>query len=164
MTLIPDEYGRPIKHESRIWKEIKKGYTHFQNNDVVLAKITPCFENGKAAVMRNLHNGFGAGSTELFVFRAISDVIIPQYVLITLKSPIFVKIGETKMTGTAGQKRLPHDFFAKYPIPLPPLAEQQRIVARVDELMALVDQLEAQQARAQVTASTLLEALVAGVG
>jgi type I restriction enzyme, S subunit len=162
MALIPDEYGRQVKHEVRLWKEIKKGYTHFQNNDVVLAKISPCFENGKAAVMRNLTNGFGAGSTELFVFRVISDLITPQYVLITLKSPFFMNIGETKMTGTAGQKRLPHNFFAYHPIPLPPLAEQRRIVARVDELMALVDRLEAQQAQASALGAQVLDALVGG--
>ena len=110
--------------------------------------------------MRNLTNGFGAGSTELFVFRVISDLITPQYVLITLKSSFFMNIGETKMTGTAGQKRLPHNFFAYHPIPLPPLAEQRRIVARVDELMAICDTLEAQlQARAHMQARVVQAAL-----
>jgi len=133
--------------EDRVWGEIKKGFTHFANGDVVIAKITPCFENGKAAVIAGLNNplGIGAGTTELHVFRPIHPDVLPSYVYIFLRSPFFADEGERNMTGTAGQKRLPTEYFATRAMPLPPIAEQVRIVARVDELMALCDKLEAQQ-------------------
>lgn len=145
MALIPAAYGFSAQSEERTWSEVKKGFTHFADGDVVMAKITPCFENGKSAVMRKLLNGVGAGTTELHVFRRESDVILPEFVLIYLKTRGFIKRGEPRMTGSAGQKRIPHDYFAGSPFPLPPPAEQKRIVAKVDELMRLCDRLEAQQ-------------------
>lgn len=148
MPLIAAEYGVPNGHEIRLWSEIKKGYTHFAEGDVGLAKITPCFENGKSTVFRRLAGGIGAGTTELHIVRPI--FVDPDFVLIFLKCPYFIGSGIPKMTGTAGQKRVPADFFAHSPFPLPPLAEQRRIVAKVDELMALCDRLEA----ARVTRET----------
>ena len=145
MNLVPQNYGERVKTETRLWKEIKKGFTHFAEGDVVLAKITPCFQNGKAAVMRGLKNNIGAGTTELHVFRPIVQTIYPDYVLVYLKSPNFILEGIPRMTGSAGQKRVPNDYFARNPFPLPPLEEQKRIVAKVDELMRLCDELEAQQ-------------------
>lgn len=145
MSAISEMHSSAVASEDRPWGSIKKGYTHFANGDVVLAKITPCFENGKAAVMANLTNGIGAGTTELHVVRPIAGVIEPGYIYVFLRSPYFKIVGEGHMTGTAGQKRLPTEYFATRPFPIPPLAEQKRIVAKVDELMALCDQLEAQQ-------------------
>ena len=135
----------------------ERGYTHFAEGDVGLAKITPCFENGKSTVFRNLMNGIGSGTTELHVVRPI--FVDPDYILLFLKSPHFIETGIPKMTGTAGQKRVPAEYFAHSAFPLPPLAEQQRIVAKVDELMALCDQLEAARAerekrRDRVTAAS----------
>lgn len=127
------------------WGEIKKGFTHFRNGDVVVAKITPCFENGKAAVIDGLEHGIGAGTTELHVFRPIHPGILPRYIYLFLRSPYFAIEGEKNMTGTAGQKRLPTEYFATRALPLPPSTEQSRIVAKVDELMALCDKLENQQ-------------------
>ena len=147
MTLLPEKYGNPVEYEERPWKEIKKGYTHFAENDVVVAKITPCFQNGKAAVMRNLKGGAGAGTTELHVFRPIDGTVAPDYVLAFLKAPGFVSGGIQTMTGTAGQQRVSKDYFAQTPFPLPPVAEQHRIVEKVDQLMALCDGLEEQQRR-----------------
>jgi len=134
--------------EGRLWKEIKQGFTHFANGDIGVAKITPCFENSKACVFSGLLSGVGAGTTELHIVRPLNETLAPRYVLAYLKSPQFLLIGETKMTGTAGQKRLPKDFVESNPFPLPPLAEQHRIVAKVDELMALCDQLETQHSNA----------------
>lgn len=121
MNLIPQVYGEQVKSETRDWGDIKMGFTHFAEGDVVLAKITPCFHNGKAAVMRGLLNGVGAGTTELHVFRPLGDFIYSEYVLLYLKSPKFVNDGIPRMTGTAGQKRLPNDYFSGNPFPLPPL-------------------------------------------
>ncbi|MEC6816718.1 restriction endonuclease subunit S [Photobacterium toruni] len=150
-TSYKGDHGSEIKH----WKDIKKGYTHFCDGDIALAKITPCFENSKAAVFSNLKNGIGAGTTELHVARPVTDLFEALFVLLYLKAPMFLKVGETKMTGSAGQKRVPKDFFAGNPLPFPPQKEQHRIVAKVDELMTLCDQLE-QQTEACIEAHQLL--------
>jgi type I restriction enzyme, S subunit len=141
MPMIAAEYGVANEHEVRPWGEIKKGYTHFAEGDVGLAKITPCFENGKSTVFRNLTGGIGSGTTELHIVRPL--FVDQDYILLFLKSPHFIETGIPKMTGTAGQKRVPTEYFAHSPFPLPPLAEQHRIVAKVDELMVLCDRLEA---------------------
>ncbi len=143
MAMISAEYETANTDEVRSWGEIKSGFTHFADGDVGLAKITPCFENGKSTVFRNLKGGFGAGTTELHVVRPV--IVSADYVLIFLKSPYFIESGIPRMTGTAGQKRLPTEHFAYSPFPLPPLAEQHCIVAKVDELMKLCDRLEAAQ-------------------
>jgi type I restriction enzyme S subunit len=150
MTFVPAEYGRNVQYEERPWGEIKKGYTHFKNGDVVMAKITPCFENGKSVVMKDLVGGLGAGTTELHVFRGNDGTILPEFALIYLKTRGFIARGIPRMTGSAGQKRVPYDYFATSPFPLPPPREQKRIVAKVDELMALCDRLEAQQQERQI--------------
>lgn len=147
MSGVPQHHRAGIVAETKRWGDIKKGYTHFADGDVVLAKITPCFENGKAAVVEGLPGdaGIGAGTTELHVFRPIHTGILPEYVYLFLRTPFFTVEGEQSMTGTAGQKRLPTDYFATRAFPLPPSEEQARIVAKVDELMILCDQLEQQQ-------------------
>jgi type I restriction enzyme S subunit len=129
----------------KAWGAIKRGYTHFSNGDVGLAKITPCFENGKSTVFNDLTGGIGAGTTELHIVRPL--LINPFYILIFLKSAHFLSGGVPVMTGTAGQKRVSAEYFKSAQFPLPPLPEQHRIVAQVDQLMALCDQLEARQAK-----------------
>lgn len=158
MPLISADYGVQNGHEPRPWGQIKKGYTHFAEGDVGLAKITPCFENGKSTVFQNLTGGIGSGTTELHVVRPL--FIDPSYILIFWKCSFFIESGIPRMTGTAGQKRVPTDYFANGPFPLPPLAEQHRIVAKVDELMALCDQLEASLTEGEQTRSKLLEAVL----
>jgi type I restriction enzyme, S subunit len=149
-------------HEAEIrkWGEIKKGFTHFATGDIGMAKITPCFENGKAALFENLVNGIGAGTTDLHVARPWSDDVNRRYLLLTLKTASYLREGEARMTGTAGQKRVTRTYFESTPLPLPPLAEQQRIVVKVDELMALCDALEAQSTAAMAAHQTLVEILL----
>ena len=158
MSLISAAFGVDASHEKRPWGEIKKGYTHIADGDVAVAKITPCFENGKSTVFRKLTGGIGAGTTELHVVRPIE--VSPDYIVLFLKSPLFIENGIPRMTGTAGQKRVPGDYFAYRPFPLPPLAEQKRIVAKVDELMLICDQLENQLDSQQKGRRQLLEALL----
>ena len=155
MSMISTDYGIPNNYKIRPWGEIKSGFTHFAEGDVALAKITPCFENGKSTIFRRLTGGIGAGTTELHVLRPI--IINPDYVLIFLKCPHFIESGIPRMTGTAGQKRVPTEYFAYSPFPLPPLAEQHRIVARVDELMALCDELLVRLSTTTTTRQRLLE-------
>lgn len=160
MTFIGTRFDDQHGQERRLWGEVKQGFTHFAEGDIGVAKITPCFENSKACVFSNLMNGLGAGTTELHIVRPANGTLDPRYVLAYLKSPQFLLVGETKMTGTAGQKRLPKDFVETNPFPLPPLAEQHRIVAKVDELMDLCDRLEAQQADAGNAHAQLVQALL----
>lgn len=145
MSGFSEFHMKALAPEIQKWGHIKKGFTHFKNGDVVVAKITPCFENGKAAVIDGLKHGIGAGTTELHVFRPIHPSILPGYIYLFLRSPYFALEGGNNMTGTAGQKRLPTEYFATRALPLPPSTEQSRIVAKVDELMALCDKLETQQ-------------------
>ncbi|SER66245.1 type I restriction enzyme, S subunit [Azotobacter beijerinckii] len=160
MTLIGTRFDGRHGQEVRTWAEVKQGFTHFAEGDVGVAKITPCFENSKACVFSELKNGLGAGTTELHIVRPVGDFLAARYVLAYLKSPQFLLVGETTMTGTAGQKRLPKDFVESNPFPLPPLAEQHRIVAKLDELMALCDRLEARQADAESAHARLVQALL----
>ena len=159
MPMIAAEYGVANGHEPRPWGEIKKGYTHFAEGDVGLAKITPCFENGKSTVFRNLTGGIGAGTTELHIVRPL--FVEADYIVLFLKSPQFIETGIPRMTGTAGQKRVPTEYFISSPFPLPPLAEQHRIVAKVEELMALLDRLEAARTEREATRDRLTAASLA---
>jgi len=163
MTLIGSEFTDKHQDEKKLWKEIKQGFTHFSEGDIGVAKITPCFENSKACVFENLENGLGAGTTELHIVRPLANTLNSRYVLAYLKSPRFLELGESKMTGTAGQKRLPKDFVETNPFPLPPLSEQHRIVAKVDKLMALLDQLKTRIQQANQQQQTIANVLVAQV-
>jgi type I restriction enzyme S subunit len=156
MRLVTAKFGDPITFDRRPWAEVRKGFTHFADGDVVLAKITPCFENGKSGVIRAAPNGFGAGTTELHVLRPKPECVLAEYVLIFLKSPHFLLNGEAHMTGSAGQKRVPWNYFARTAFPLPPLPEQHRIVAKVEELLALCDELETRQTTARESRESLV--------
>ncbi|EPN4502290.1 restriction endonuclease subunit S [Citrobacter freundii] len=142
MPLITTKFDGSHDFEVRKWKEVKKGYTHFANGDIAIAKITPCFENSKAAIFSGLKNNVGVGTTELHVARPYSQSVNQQYLLLNFKSPCFLKTGESQMTGSAGQKRVPRNFFENYPLPFPPAQEQERIVNNFTQLMILCDQLE----------------------
>jgi type I restriction enzyme S subunit len=142
MNLISGNYGIIPKFEIKKWREIKIGFTHFANNDVAVAKITPCFENSKACIFQNLKNGFGAGTTELYIFRGNPNFLSPEYIYINLKSQRFLINGERIMRGVAGQQRVPLDYFKNFLIPLPPSHEQQRIATKVKLLMNQCDELE----------------------
>ncbi len=142
MAMIPKDYRGVIEFEERLWGKAKKGYTHFQDGDVLFAKVTPCFENGKAAFVTGLPNGKGAGSTEYFVLRPYGALIESKYLLALVKTKGFLRNGATNMTGSVGLKRVPKEFVQTYPLPLPPLAEQKEIAARLDSLLAQVDSIK----------------------
>ena len=140
MALIEDGYLSKYVYEEKLWSEVKKGYTHFKSNDIVLAKITPCFQNLKSAIMKELINSVGAGTTELHVFRPYIGTY-NDYYLWLFKSPQFISTCVKNMTGTAGQKRVPTNYIKNFAVPLPPLEEQRRIVARIEELLPYCQQL-----------------------
>lgn len=117
--------------------DVRKGYTHFADGDVLFAKITPCMENGKGAVATGLKNGLGCGSTELHVIRPLGAVDA-HYVYRFLQQESVRQDAAEKFTGSAGQLRVPSSFIAELELPLPPLAEQRRIVAKLEELLGKV--------------------------
>ena len=160
MPLISTKFDGSHEFEIKKWKDVKKGYTHFANGDIAIAKITPCFENSKAAILSGLKNGIGVGTTELHVARPFSDIINRKYLLLNFKSPNFLKSGESQMTGSAGQKRVPRLFFENNPIPFPPLQEQERIIIRFTQLMSLCDQLEQQSLTSLDAHQQLVETLL----
>ena len=142
MKLVEAGYKNIFDFEVRKWMSIKTGYTHFAENDVVFAKITPCFQNLKSAVISNIPNGIGAGTTEFHVLRNFNDHIDIEYLLYFVKNPTFINDGVATFTGTAGQQRIGTDFVKEYLFPLPPLAEQRRIVDLLDQALPEIQTLK----------------------
>lgn len=138
MPAVDANLGAITSAETRKFGEVRNGFTFFQDGDVIIAKITPCMENGKAAIARKLINGMGFGSTEFFTLRSNGSVI-PEYLYHYIRQQSFRKDAEENMTGSVGQKRVPKHFIENSIIPLPPLAEQRRIVAAVESLLERVN-------------------------
>jgi type I restriction enzyme S subunit len=137
------ETGEIDTSQTREFHEVKTGYTYFRENDVLFAKITPCMENGKGAVARNLCNGIGFGSTEFHVLRPIEDMTDSEWLYRLTSLPFFRTLAEKNMTGSAGQKRVPASFFDKLRVGLPPLTLQQKyadIVNQIETKKSLVRQ------------------------
>lgn len=126
MAAVSEE-GMLLEAKTRKVKEVKKSFPHFKERDVLVAKITPCFENGKRWLASSLVNGVGFGSTEFHVLRAGKEVL-PGWIYYFISSPTLRKDGKGRMTGTAGQKRVPASFLEQYKIPVPPITVQETIV------------------------------------
>ena len=124
--------------QTRSLEEVKKGYTPFREGDVLFAKITPCMENGKMAVVPPLKNGLGFGSTEFHVLRPYCE-ISAQYIYFFVSSESFRRDAEHNMTGAVGQRRVPTFYLADQSVPVPPAREQHRIVAKIEELFSELD-------------------------
>ncbi len=142
MALIADGFSNEHKSEIRKWKDVKKGFTHFQEGDVGLAKITPCFENRKSVLFCDLENKYGAGTTELHVLRPIYESFLSRYALWFVKTEEFINNGISNFTGAVGQQRVGKNIIEDTYFSLPPLSEQQRIVAEIERLFALIDTVE----------------------
>jgi len=143
VTFLPMEdlnenrmYFQPKK--IRTIAEVLKGYTYFYENDVLLAKVTPCFENGKSGIAKKLKNKIGFGSSEYFVLRA-QEKILPEYLYLFISEKKFKELGKLSMTGTGGLQRVSPDFVKKYRIPLPPLEIQREIVAEIEGYHRIID-------------------------
>ena len=140
MEKIEACYGSKFSYEIRKWKTIKSSFTCFADGDVAFAKITPCFQNRKSMILKNLPNGIGAGTTELKVLRQYAETIERKYLLYFLASSYF--IDEATFKGTANQQRIIVGYLENKIFPLPPLSEQMRIVAKIEELMHEIDKLK----------------------
>lgn len=130
------EEGRVASVQQRPLSEVQKGYTVFQAGDVLLAKITPCFENGKAALVESLPTQLGFGSTEFHVLRPTKE-IVPKFLFHLVWNQNFRRLGASRMTGSAGQKRVPAAFLTDYEFLLPSPDEQQRIATILDKADSL---------------------------
>ncbi|MCP3776547.1 restriction endonuclease subunit S [Paenibacillus sp. MZ04-78.2] len=137
------EQGEVKLTETKRLREVKAGFTYFENGDVLFAKITPCMENGKGAVLTGLKNNIGFGSTEFHVLRPKAGVNSHWLYHIT-KSKEFRKLAEINMTGSAGQKRVPVSFFHKFKLNVPTLEVQQKIANTLDKVKELIDKRKVQ--------------------
>ena len=137
MEAISAGYGSEFRFYEKPWKEIKSGYTAFEDNDIAFAKITPCFQNRKSVIFNGLPNGIGAGTTELKILRTYGETINRYYVLYFLETPYF--IDEATFKGTANQQRIIVGYLENKLFPLAPLAEQNRIVDKIGILMPIID-------------------------
>lgn len=124
--------------ETRKLGDVSSGFTYFKNNDILLAKITPCFENGKAGIAHNLKNGIGFGSTEYIVIRADESVVYPEWIFYYINTREFIDGGKPFMTGTAGQQRIDINYVKQYQIPVPSLEEQKILLDEIHREQALI--------------------------
>lgn len=138
--------------------EVASGYTYFVNDDVLLAKVTPCFENGKVGIAKNMTNGVGFGSSEYIVLRADKSKVIADYIYYILNSNDFRLAGATLMTGASGLKRLPKPYVFDYLINVPPIVEQQRIVNILDTAFAKIDAMRSNAEKNLQSAKDLFQA------
>ena len=164
MALVEDGFSGNHFYEERTWKDVKRGYCHFQNGDIGIAKISPCFENRKSTIFKNLPNTYGAGTTELVILRPIK--VYTKFYLYLFKSDWYIKEGTKYFKGVVGQQRVHKEIFTDLHIPLPPFAEQQRIVEEIEYWFALIDQIEQDKSDLQTairqTKSKILDLAIHG--
>ncbi|MEO5334243.1 MAG: restriction endonuclease subunit S [Magnetococcus sp. YQC-5] len=132
MAAVDEERGRIAKPEMRDYVDVANGYTSFREGDILFAKVTPCMENGKAAIVHGLTNGLGFGSTEFHVLRP-GPYLLADYIFHFIRQPWFREQAAAAFVGTGGLQRVPPEFFNRVKLPLPPLLEQHRIVEILKE-------------------------------
>lgn len=135
MPALSEIYGEITEPQIRTLKEVRTGFTNFSEGDIVFAKITPCMENGKSAVIGKLVNDIGFGTTEFFVLRC-GNKLYNRYLYYLVRDQHFRDKAKTVMTGAVGQQRVPKSFLEEYQIQLPSVAEQKEIIRILDDLFA----------------------------
>lgn len=144
--------------QDRTLKEVIKGsYTYFRDGDIIIAKITPCMENGKCALVSGLTNGIGFGSSEFHVFRNSNAAVKQEYLFYYLNRESIRKQAEVRMTGASGHRRVPIDFYRELPIPVPPLSEQERIIREIEGYEAEIRKAEALMQGVEARKSAILK-------
>lgn len=128
-----------VKERKKL-KDVYSGYTYFSENDVLLARVTPCFENGKSGIAKNLENKIGFGSSEYFVYRPDQEQVLSEWIYYFISSSQFIENGKNNMSGTGGLQRLTKEYGTSYKIPLPPLAVQEQIVAEIEAEQKAVEE------------------------
>lgn len=142
MPMISEGYANAHTYEVRNWKNVKSGFTHFAENDIGIAKITPCFENRKSVIFKNLVNGYGAGTTELHILRTLAGTISNEYLLWIVKMESFIQGGIQTFSGAVGQQRVGKDFLSQYLIPIPPYNEQICIIDKINLIFNFIITIE----------------------
>lgn len=140
--------------QAKPWAKVKKGFSRFQEGDLLVAKITPCFQNRKSCVAKSLINGTGAGSTEFHVMRCVSGVDA-KFLLYFFKSEYFIRYGVNHFNGTVGQQRVGAQDIKDCLIPVPSVEEQVRIVAKLEDAFAEIDRSEKAYEELQTLAGVL---------
>ena len=143
MATVSDEYGELIEYRT-IKVANSKGYTKIKEGDLIWAKITPCMENGKSAIVKNLKNRFACGSTEFHVFRPKDERINLEFLYHLFRTEYLKETAKKHFTGSVGQQRVPAQFFKTLEIPLPPLSIQTTIVSHIAEQKAEIKRLKAE--------------------
>lgn len=133
MSSVDEATGKIASSSDRTLSDVWSGYTHFSDGDVIFAKITPCMENGKAAVVSGMTNSLACGSTEFYVLRS-KGAANPEYLWRYLRQTSFRDEARKHMSGAVGQQRVPKRYLEGHSLPLPPIAEQRRIVSKVATL------------------------------
>ena len=137
MSMVNEGYVDSYQYETREWSSIKAGFTHFQDGDIAVAKISPCLENRKSMILKGLPNGIGAGTTELHVFR--SSIVDARYALYFFKSDYFIAQCIGTFNGVVGQQRVGKSVIEDIVFPLPPLEEQRRIACTISVIFKHLD-------------------------
>ncbi|MDR3219307.1 MAG: restriction endonuclease subunit S, partial [Dysgonamonadaceae bacterium] len=149
---VVDEKNGKIAEQRETSISKTKGFTRFKENDLIWAKITPCMQNEKSAIARNLTNGYGCGSTEFYVLRPKKDNVLIEYIHFILRDKRVLKSAKNSFGGSAGQQRVPSGYLKSIEIPLPPIEIQQKIVDLYN------DAVKEKQAKEQ-EAKTLLDSI-----
>lgn len=150
MAAVSDVFGEIVNHEVKNLQDVRTGFTNFSEGDVIFAKITPCMENGKSAIVGPLVNDIGYGSTEFYVLRC-KEELYNKYLYHMVRNTTFRAEAKAVMTGAVGQQRVPKTFLQEYQLLLPSIPEQHEIVRLIDDLLAR--ERAAQQAAEQALAS-----------
>ena len=137
MEMISAGFSKEFSYEEQDWLTASKNHTKFQNDDVAFAKISPCFENRKSFIARNLPNGIGGGTTELIILR--QKHVLPEYTYYVVLDQRFISAGSMTYKGIVGQQRVKADVINNFLVALPPLAEQKRIVEKLDTVLKQID-------------------------
>ena len=155
MAAVDEHFGAITRTETRPYEAVSKGYTAFQSGDVLFAKITPCMENGKAAIADGLENGLGFGSTEFHVLRP-TDKAHNAWLYGLVRRESFRHEAKRSFTGTAGQQRVPTEFLKELKVPIPPIRVQQGFNQALMQIRSIQNQQFAAIAKAQTTFDALL--------
>ncbi len=154
MAAVDGDLGQIVAPQQRLYGEVSRGYTYFAEGDVLFAKITPCMQNKKSAIARQLIDEVGFGTTEFHVLRPRSE-ILADWIYYQLREPTFLSLAEANFSGAVGQQRVPTSFLEQYHIPLPPLATQRAIARQMERDMAEVARLRAAAERQRAAAAAL---------
>jgi type I restriction enzyme S subunit len=156
------ETAQVIQYDTRQLQKVQSGFTIFSRDDVIVAKITPCFENGKGAYLTEMPSDVGYGSTEFHVIRAKAGETDAGYLNLLVNSVPFRERGARNMQGSAGQRRVPVDFIKAYPLHLPPLPEQRKIADILSTWDQAIDKTEALLSNARTQKRALMQQLLTG--